>query len=106
MRATLGGLQPSEQLAVVYLEPVGIPGAGGNYTYVVKQRMPNGFDEVVVTSMQMSDDAGKPITVFAPLTVSNTDPRFRNIIAAKNAARVSDVENAIRSYPTEIPIMP
>jgi len=54
----------------------------------------------------MSDDAGKPITVFAPLTVSNTDPRFRNIIAAKNAARVSDVENAIRSYPTEIPIMP
>ena len=106
MRATLGGLQPSEQLAVVYLEPVGIPGSGGNYTYVVKQRMPNGFDEVVVTSMQMSDDAGKPITVFAPLTVSNTDPRFRNIIAAKNAARVSDVENAIRSYPSEIPIMP
>jgi hypothetical protein len=106
MRSVFGGAEPSRTRAIIYLEPTGIPGAGGNYTYILKRRMPDGLDEVMTTSMQMTGDDGQPITVFAPLTVSNTDPRFRNIIAAKNAARVSDVENAIRSYPTEIPIMP
>jgi len=102
MRSIFGGAEPNETRAIIYFRPIGIPGAGGNYTYIIKRRMPDGLDETLASPMQMADDAGKPITVFAPLTVSNTDPRFMNIIAAKNAARVSEVENGMKSFNSNI----
>jgi len=107
MRSTLGGLEPSDQLAVIYSNPIGIPGAGGNYSYVLKQRRPDGFDEVIIKPIQISDDAGKPITVFAPLTASNNDPRFRRIVDEKVRQSVVAAEAEIaRQKALTIPVMP
>jgi hypothetical protein len=107
MRSILGGLEPSDQLAVIYSNPIGIPGAGGNYSYVLKQRTRDGFDEVITKPIQISDDAGKPITVFVPLIVSNNDPRFRRIVDEKVRQSVAAAEEAIaREKALTIPVMP
>lgn len=84
---------------ITYLEPIGIPGAANNYSYIVKRIAENRVAETVITTVQARDEDGTLVTYNMPLVVSNQDPRFLNRVKATQQRRQSDAMMPLPSIP-------